>query len=275
MKLSVSTLGCTEKSIEDTARLCRKCGIEGIEVRGIGGIMDTGKLPGFSSEELPKTNEILQSQGVKIIGFGTSCAFHDPKKLSAVMTEGMEAIEVASRVGARFIRVFGNKIPVEGLDAGVARIVFGIGELCEFAADKGLDVLLEVHGDFNSRETLCRVFEGLCKKKNFGVIWDIMHSDRVYGDDIDTDGFYDFLFPFVKHVHVKDYLRGTPPKLTLPGEGDIPIVPIVNRLCNDGYDGYFSFEWERKWHPELCDADTAFPFFSEYMRSNFGAFMQM
>jgi beta-glucosidase len=49
-------------------------------------------------------------------------------------------------------------------------------------------------------------------------------------------------------VHLKDV---TAQGLTLPGEGDLPIREMVNYLNENGYDGYFSLEWEKKWHPEL------------------------
>jgi hypothetical protein len=32
-------------------------------------------------------------------------------------------------------------------------------------------------------------------------------------------------------------------------------------LKNEGYDGYYSFEWEKKWHPYLPEPEVAFPHF--------------
>lgn len=37
--------------------------------------------------------------------------------------------------------------------------------------------------------------------------------------------------------------------LCLIGEGVIPIKEIVKTLESDGYSGYMSLEWEKKWHP--------------------------
>lgn len=265
MKLSVSTLGCTEKNIEDIAALCHECGIYGIEVRGIGGVMDIRRLACLEPDNFPKVKAMLEAHGAGIIGLGTSCSFHDPQKFDVSLDEGMEAIKCAKRIGAGFIRVFGNKLYSDGLTSTAERIVTGIDTLCGYSPD--VDVLLEVHGDFNCEKTLSPVLEGMKHRKNFGVIWDVMHSDRYYGDDI--GGFYDFIYPYVKHVHLKDCLRGEQIKLVLMGRGNIPIREIVGRLLSDGYDGFFSFEWERKWHPELCDADISFRDFAEYMRSNF------
>jgi sugar phosphate isomerase/epimerase len=57
-------------------------------------------------------------------------------------------------------------------------------------------------------------------------------------------------------VHIKDF-SNSDGALTLIGNGDIPIIPIVNQLLSDGYDGYFSLEWEKKWHPELPEIESA------------------
>jgi fatty-acyl-CoA synthase len=34
------------------------------------------------------------------------------------------------------------------------------------------------------------------------------------------------------------------------------------------FDGYVSFEWEKKWHPEIPDATVALPHFKNWFRSN-------
>ena len=225
MKLSISTLGCTEKNISEIASLCAECGIHGIEIRGIDGVLPVDRIACLSAENACETEKILNNSN-------------------------------------------GNSVFSDGYDNTVTRIIDGIGRLCGYSEKYGVNVYLEVHGDFNRIETLSVPLKALSEYHNFGVIWDIMHSDKIYGDDIDR--FYDFIFPYTRHVHLKDCLRNTvPPTLALPGKGNIPIQRIVNRLLNDGYDGYCSFEWERKWHRELVSADIAFPYYAEYMKRNF------
>ena len=51
------------------------------------------------------------------------------------------------------------------------------------------------------------------------------------------------------------------------GAGDVPIHDIVDTLVKDGYDGYFSIEWEKKWHPELPDCETEFPAYPKFVRN--------
>lgn len=277
MKLSVSTLGCTEKNISEIALLCAECGINGIEIRGIDGVLPVDRIECLYAENAVETEKILNNNNINIVGFGTSCAFHDPSKNESTLLEGRSAVRACSDFyrqlncevpSGTFIRVFGNSVFSDGYDNTTARIIDAVGSLCSYSADFGINIYLEVHGDFNRIETLSVPLKALSEYHNFGVIWDIMHSDKIYANDIDR--FYDFIFPYTRHVHIKDYLRDTtPPTLTLPGEGNIPIQKIVGRLLTDGYDGYFSFEWERKWHRELVCADIAFPYYAEYMKRNF------
>ena len=102
---------------------------------------------------------------------------------------------------------------------------------------------------------------------NFGILWDVEHSDKTCGDDFLP--FYRVIRPLLRHVHLKDYHRardGKPFELCLAGQGDIPLEAIIKQLRSDGYDGYLSFEWEKKWVPSLPEPEEAFPAFVQYMR---------
>ncbi|MBR6290567.1 MAG: sugar phosphate isomerase/epimerase, partial [Clostridia bacterium] len=105
------------------------------------------------------------------------------------------------------------------------------------------------------------------KEPAFGILWDVQHSDKTCRDD--WESFYTLIKPYVRHIHFKDHLRDSDPpfKLVSVGEGDIPLKAIVDRLLADGYDGYFSLEWEKKWHPDLADPEIEFPHFAELMKS--------
>jgi glucosamine-6-phosphate deaminase len=67
----------------------------------------------------------------------------------------------------------------------------------------------------------------------------------------------------IGHVHLKDVLKGaTPPgKPTLPGHGDFRPARVLSLLRAEGYDRWVSFEWEKKWHPEIEEPEAALPHF--------------
>jgi len=256
MKLCFSTLGCFEKKLGDIVSVAQKHNISAIELRGIDGkIVNTEKMA-FSKDMTDDTLHLLQNGGISPIVLGTSCSFHNTDRYEKAVSEGEDAIEIAERLNIPSIRVFGDRL----LPDSTALITDGLLRLC--SRSPKTNVLLEVHGDFNTVGALSPILEKMSATDNFGLIWDIEHTHKTY-----RDGWYEFyssVRPYIKHVHIKDFSDRTG-KLTLIGDGDIPIIPITERLLSDGYDGYFSLEWEKKWHPELPEIDAALDSFTRIM----------
>ncbi len=94
MKLSFSTLGCPGRGLEEIAALANRFGIRGLEIRGIGGVMDAPDIPDFKDDMAEKSKRLLRERGLQIISFGTSCSFHDEKKLASALDAGRAAIDV-------------------------------------------------------------------------------------------------------------------------------------------------------------------------------------
>ncbi len=259
MKLCFSTLGCCDRNLDEILALCTRFEIFALEIRGIGGVLDNRLIPDFGEERINSTAECFGNAGVTPLILGTSCSFHEKDNFESAVCEGKAAVFTASELGVRGIRVFGNNLgdnPAESTQ----RVIDGISMLCRTADEAGTDVLLEVHGDFNTVEALMPVVKALENEKHFGLIWDICHTQKTYGEN--WREFYDAFCPFIRHVHIKDTKNG---KLCLPGDGDIPIKAIVSHMLNDGYSGAFSLEWEKKWHPELAEIEEALIKFKEIM----------
>jgi sugar phosphate isomerase/epimerase len=73
----------------------------------------------------------------------------------------------------------------------------------------------------------------------------------------------------IKHTHIKDSSgRGEAQKIALTGEGDVPIGPCVSLLRDNGYQGWLSFEWEKRWHPDIEEPEAALPHFIQYMKTS-------
>ena len=75
----------------------------------------------------------------------------------------------------------------------------------------------------------------------------------------------------IRDVHLKDGLR--PPDgaeewpLCALGEGNVPLLAILAGLRAQGYAGWYTFEWEKRWHPELAAPEVALPAGIAAMRS--------
>lgn len=268
MKLSFSTLGCPEWSYERVLEEAKKDGYAGVEVRGIEGEMKADRIPCFAVGRQQAARHMAEAAGVKLIGFGSSASFHDPDKFEGALADGRAAIDVAHALGMGFVRVFGDRIgPDDDENAIIARVAEGARALCDYAAGTGVTVVQEVHGDFNRAHRVLAVAERV-QRDNYGVLWDVAHSDKVYGDN--WPEFYAAIRPLVRHVHFKDHVRQADGSFRLcpTGEGDIPLLPILRALEKDGYAGYVSLEWEKAWHPDLRGPEEEFPHFAKYIRNN-------
>lgn len=259
MKLAFSTLGCPEWSFEKVVSEAVRLGYGAVELRGLEGCLELGKLSELQPQNRVGTKQILAEAGISFCSLDTSCSFHDPEKLKDALCEGREVIDIASDMEVPYIRVFGNSLPAEySEEESLSRIADGIRELCLYAEGKNVQVLLEVHGDLVTPERLVRVAENV-DRSEFGMIWDVEHISGCTHAQL-----YTAIKPWIRHVHLKDsYSEDGKRVLCLPGRGDLPLEEIVRMMLADGYDGWFSFEWEKVWHNELPEPEEAFP---EYVR---------
>lgn len=248
MNLCFSTLGCTERNLPDVLSLCEKYRIKYLEIRGISGELDCRKIREFSSENIKNTLDIFKKLHIEPLIIGTSCSFHKAENYENAVDEGKASIAIASKLGAGAIRIFGDCLTSDSPQ----RIIKGIHTLCEFAHNTNVSVLLEVHGDFNTAENLSPLLKEFRNESHFGLIWDVEHTNKTYGDN--WLEFYSVALPFIRHVHIKDADRSG---LVQIGEGIIPLRSIIRQMISDGYNGAFSLEWEKKWHPELPPIETA------------------
>jgi predicted xylose isomerase-like sugar epimerase len=38
----------------------------------------------------------------------------------------------------------------------------------------------------------------------------------------------------------------------------VPVKRQIEALARIGYKGFYSFEWEKRWHPEIAEPEVAF-----------------
>lgn len=272
MKKAFTTLGNPDWSFDYTLEQAAKMGFDALDLRGVDGKMGAAEIDCFRYGRLQETRRKIEQAGLKICCFGCSSSFHDESHWDEALADAYAAIDLCAALNIPYVRVFGNMIP-EGASpeeekAVLATIARGIQKACDYAAGTNVKVLLEVHGNINTAERVQAIAMQI-RGEHFGVLWDVAHSDKIYKDDFET--FYRAIRPWVCHIHLKDHIRidEVNTKLTSLGEGEIPLVPIVKMLLDDGYDGYFALEWEKKWHPELPEPEKEYPRFIQWARENF------
>jgi len=272
MKLSFSTLASPDRTLPQIIAIASSSGYDGIELRFVENEDSLWKLPVFRDKALTATKRALSDHGLVISCVDTSCRFHfpDAKERACWIEEGERMADLAAALGVPGIRIFGDTIQ-PGADRPSTRkwIADSAHTLAENIAPKGIEVWLETHGDFASSSETASILKE-AGSPQVGVIWDPANC-FLESHESPKEGAAR-LGASIRHVHLKDLLQNDNAwKLVLTGEGNFPLLEIRGALCRLGFRGFVSFEWEKKWHPEIPDADIALPHFARWFRENFPA----
>lgn len=106
--------------------------------------------------------------------------------------------------------------------------------------DSGYTIMLE---DFDNRRSLCYNAELLdslfAVSNNLYMAFDTGNFQFAGQDAMEQ---YEHFRPKIKHVHLKDRTSPTDMRCVSVGTGCIPIVEIIHKLMDSGYDGWYTYE---------------------------------
>ena len=259
-RLAFSTLGCPKWTLSQIIKTAATDGYEAIEIRGIQGELFLPKCPELSTPaRLAETKKQLADANVKICNLGTSSNLHimDPAKRQKHMDEARQFIDLAQQLSCPFIRVFPNDLPKDqDYEQTINLISEGLSELGHYAQKGNVVVLLESHGEVIWKDILLRIMQK-AQNPNVGLIWDIFNMWSITKEP--PKKVYQTLKPYIRHTHIKDgKMVNGKPHYTFVGQGEAPLKEAINALKADSYNGYYSFEWEKMWHPEIPEPEQAF-----------------
>lgn len=171
--------------------------------------------------------------------------------------ESMMAL--AARLDARAVRLF-PRLP-KNVGEQEAYVNEAGRMLRQTLADSAseVSVYLQNHaGSLNARQTAA-----LCERvgqKRLGMVYSPDHAVMMAEP---PEGLLPTVASCVKEVFIADIdARG---KTVSPGCGVVPLKETVYFFRERGFEGFFSFKWEKIWHPELADAAEALPKFALFM----------
>ena len=270
LPIAVSTLGCPKWDWNTIVKNASQWGYAALELRGIQDQMDLPKCTEFSGTRIQGTIRDLAAANLRVSDLGASAQMHepDPAKRAKHLDEARRFVDLAHQLHTPYVRVFPNQfIPGEDKRVTFARISDGLHELGEYARPAGVTIIVESHGEFRRAEDLIPILEG-AKSKNVAFLWDAHHTCVEGEKPADT---FKGLGRYTRHTHLKDSvpIPGKPKEdrhYVLTGTGDIPLKDIVAVLARNGYKGYYCFEWEKRWHPEIDEPEVAFPHYAKTIR---------
>jgi sugar phosphate isomerase/epimerase len=271
MKLAFSTLGCPDWGFEQVLAFAKLHKFSGLELRGLRRQLDLTSCPEFSdAAAIRESLGMLKDAGVRVVNLGASANLHLPEgaEREKGMDEARRFIDLAAALSCPYIRVFPNNLPKDQEKSAVLeRIRTGLGQLADYGQSRKVTVLMETHGDLVYADDLVAVMQPL-NHPNAGLVWDFVNMWSVTKEA--PAYVYPKLKSYIRHTHIKDFrMEGGKMRYCFVGRGESPIMGAIDLLRKDAYKGYYSFEWEKLWHPELEEPDQAFADYAQTMRMRF------
>lgn len=273
LPIAFSTLGCPGWDFGKILDFASKNGFAAVELRGLQGNLDLPSHPIFAVQRIAETKVEIAAHNLSIacVSSSTDLGESNPERHAKGLADARRFIDLAASLGAPYVRVFGrssdseqSKPPNQDLKKQVAA---GLHELGNYAGPRNVTVLLESHDDFTSAAVLQEVL-GRADSPQVGLLWDAFHTFATSNESPEVT--LNALRPWIRHTHLKDAV-GTGPnrKYVLTGRGNVPVRRQVELLHAAGYKGFYCFEWEKVWHPDLEEPEIAIADYARVLRGYF------
>ena len=261
LPIAFSTLGCPKWEWKKILAFAAEHGFGAIELRGIEGNLDLPSNPIFAPNRIEVTKEEITANKLKIACVSSSANLYadDSEKRTKQLEDARRCIDLASNLSAPYVRVFGGKAdsdksPVPDA-ATKTRVAAGLRELGQYGGPKNVTVIIESHDHFTSSATLKDVL-AQANSEHVGLLWDAHHTFATSNEEPEST--VKELGKWIRHTHLKDSTgSGEDRKYVLTGRGNVPIERQIKALESIGYKGFYCFEWEKLWHPDIEDPEIA------------------
>ena len=229
MKLSYTTyLIGAGLSFDESVGLALSTGCAGIEFR-TGNIFPHGVETSLTPEQRREKRRAIEDKYLEVSCLNSQFELHyaDAAQRRAAVEGIGEMAGLAADLGCPSVRVFGNMIP-EGVNAQdcVKYVGEALGEAARLAAPYGVDILLEMHGQYNYWGYALPAIK-YAGMPNTGILYNCDNRDLVGGSIRET---FSRVKRYVRHVHMHDFGMG------------YPYLQLFEELALMDYEGYVSAE---------------------------------
>lgn len=248
------------KTYFDVCDLAREMGFDGIE------FVDLKLEHGAGCETIEKLAQDIRAHcekiGLPIIAYTVGADF-----LNGLGVESADeparvkgCVDIAQQLGAKVLRhdAFWKMEGIRHWQEAADRVVPGIREVAEYAAQKNIRTCTENHGMIMQDSARMEYLMNRVQHENYG--WLVDMGNFLCADE-DPQHAVGVASPYAVHAHVKDFIfkRGTEDmpcghwittrggnyiRGTVVGHGVVPVRPCLNILKKAGYRGYVSVEFE-------------------------------
>lgn len=203
---------------------CKRHKFEGVELR----TTHAHKVePTLNAEARREVRQRFADSGVILWGLGSVCEFHspDPSAVQHNIQVCREFVKLAADVGAKGVKVRPNGLPKEvPVEKTLEQIGKALNECGKAAADAGVEIWLEVHGNGTAHPPYIRTILDTCAHPSVGACWNSNASDVKDGS---IKEYFDLLAKDIKSCHITDILGKS-----------YPYPELFSRFRRIGYDRF-------------------------------------
>lgn len=277
MKIGLSTYSLNadirsgKKTVLDAMRFAKEQGAEHIELVPSGYQIYDAEANAFHESLIEQICALSQELSLPLSNYAISANLidDDADARRAEVERVKRHVDAVHRLGIAYMR---HDLASAGSPNGdlspaafehyFANAVASAREIADYAAQYGITTLLENHGRFiNGADRVLRVIEAV-DRPNYGLLLDTGNFRCVDEDPLVA---VKKCAPFAKMVHLKDfYVRKTERMRGLDrygswfstasgeyrlrgsilGQGDLNVRASLKWICESGYNGYVSIEYE-------------------------------
>jgi sugar phosphate isomerase/epimerase len=264
-KLSFTTMGTPQLDHAGAIDLAQEFGFDGVDIRCADYLGEVS--PASGDKGLRQVARDFEAAGLEI----PSILCYHPLSSASDGWPGEYAEHISSHLaigaalGARAIRIFGvHPAPGQGSD----ELVQGSAEAIAAALSddtSGVGIVMQNHAGAGTALDALHIARQLDDPR-FGLVYSPDHSfmyETTHGDELLPQ-----IQPWTQQVYVADLVReGDRQRWVFPGQGEVPLRETIAWLDAAGFEGFYSFKWEKIWNPDLADPQVAMPHFISFMRS--------
>jgi L-ribulose-5-phosphate 3-epimerase len=230
-------LGKKTMTYEDIVRLAVELDADGLDLTNYW-------FPNSSNDFLLPLKRLAYKEAVEIhsIGMRTDMCQPTPELRQAQVGEVKKWVDVAERLGAGHIRVFGGKVPKTATeDEAAGWVVEVLKRAGEYSASRGIILGLENHGGITEKAE--RIIQIL---KQVDSPWVGMNLDT---GNFRTDPWrqIQMCIPYAAHFHMKSQMTNEQGE-RVASDWD----RILKMAAGGGYRGYCALEYEAKEDPKTA-----------------------
>jgi sugar phosphate isomerase/epimerase len=264
-KLSFTTMGTPQLDHAGAIRLALEVGFDGVDLRCADYLGEV--RPASSERELGQVARDFEAAGLEI---PSVLCYHQISSASAgwpgeYAGHIQSHLAIGAALGARALRIFGVH-PAPG--QGSEEVVRGSAEAIASALSDDtsrVGILMQNHAGAGTALDAVEIARRLDDPR-FGLVYSPDHSfmhEAIHGGALLPQ-----IQPWTHQVYVADLVReGDGQRWVFPGQGEVPLRETIAALDAAGFEGFYSFKWEKIWNPDLAEPEVAMPQFISFMGS--------